>query len=251
VWCFEIFSRAARIVDDIAVAVDDHMRRGESLEHLYVDGALERDGAERRTPRDEVPNPSRTKRTDNNGQADAWRDVGAAAEDTVLPLDGNKEVVELADVLRQPKKQVSIRTQCVVKRRDDPVLEVDTEVNQQVATGDQIDAREGRITDDVVRRKYAKLANILGDNEAAAVGNEKSLAPLRRDAVEQIRRIARGARNGQGPLVDVSGEELHARNCRELVHMLAQQNGDREHFLTRRTARNPDAYGLVGAAPRE
>ena len=57
---------------------------------------------------------------------------------------------------------------------------------------------------------------------AAAVGDEEALSPLRRDAVEQRVGIARRARDRQRPLVDVGGEDLHARHGGAAVSMCSR-----------------------------
>ncbi len=125
------------------------------------------------------------------------------------------------------------------------------QIDQQIAAGDQIDARERRVPNDTVRREDTQRANVLGDHEAGAARHEEPLAALRRHGVEQRLRIARRACDREHALIDVGCEYLHARNRGQPFHMFASQHGDRKHLLARGAAWNPYAHGVVGAAALE
>ena len=97
--------------------------------------------------------------------------------------------------------------------------------------------------------KMQRSRTSLRDDEAAAVGDEEALPPLRRDTVQQCCRVAAGARDGERPLIDVGGEDLHARRPRSLVHVLAQQ--DRRCENTSSPVAQPGTQTrTVSSAPR-
>ena len=78
-----------------------------------------------------------------------------------LPLVEWREQVGLpGDALRQPQEQVPARLQGVVEGGQNALLQGGIEVDQQVPAGDQVEPREGRILDEIVRREQAHLPEI-------------------------------------------------------------------------------------------
>src|SRR4051794_22213965 len=68
--------------------------------------------------------------------------------------------------------------QRIVEDRNDMVLRLGPEVDQQVAAGDQVDARERWVAQHAVRREDTEVTHLLGHDVAAAVGGEEPGAPL-------------------------------------------------------------------------
>ena len=130
-------------------------------------------------------------------------------------------------------------------------LRIGAEIDQQVAAGDQVHARKGRIAQHAMRRKHAKIAHLLGDDKAAALGGEETLAPLRRHVLKQRRGIAAGARRAESVFVDVGGENRHPRRRAQRVHMFAQQDGDRKNLFAGGAAGRPDPHRIGRAASLE
>jgi hypothetical protein len=56
---------------------------------------------------------------------------------------------------------MTTRPQGVVESGKNPLLQAGLEVDHQVAAGYQVEAREWRILDEVVRREQAQLADVL------------------------------------------------------------------------------------------
>ena len=81
-------------------------------------------------------------------------DVRAGARvleiDPVSLIDRAEELRERPDGFRAPEQEVSTRVQRVVEGRDDAPLEGRRQVDQQIATADQIDSREGGIRGDIL-----------------------------------------------------------------------------------------------------
>ena len=126
-----------------------------------------------------------------------------------------------------------------------------SEIDQQVAAGNEVHAGERRVPDDAVRRKDAEIPDVLGDHVAAAVEGEVAPAALLRNALEQSLRVASGPGGRKRRLVDVGGEDLHARRDLEPRHLLAHENRDGVDLLTGRAAGDPHANGIFGTAPLE
>src|SRR6202023_516542 len=66
--------------------------------------------------------------------------------------------------------------------RDDLRLELTAEIDQEVAAGDQVDARERRIAHDAVCRKDAQIPQLFAHRVAHVVGRKEPLEPPRRHA---------------------------------------------------------------------
>ena len=163
-------------------------------------------------------------------------------------LERYEQIVELAHALRGAKEQIAIGTQRIVEGRNHLALQIEAEIDQQVAAGDQVDAGKGWVANHVVWREDAQVAHFLGHREAAAIGDEKAFAPFGRDAVEQRARILGEACDGEGVVVDIGGEDLDARHDIEPVHVLAQQDGERVDLFAGGAAGDPDPHDIVGAA---
>ncbi|MNT48598.1 hypothetical protein D3C72_1853880 [compost metagenome] len=78
-------------------------------------------------------------------------DVAAALEDAVLFIDGAEHVGKLRGVFRHAQEQIAAAAQRIVERRDDLLLNVAAEIDQQIAAGHQVNAGKGRIAQHVVR----------------------------------------------------------------------------------------------------
>src|SRR5262249_13022483 len=100
-------------------------------------------------------------------------DMIAALKQTMLAVDALKQLAVMADVLRGTEEEVTAWAQCEVKHRNDARLKLGAEIDQQIAAGDEIDARERRIAHDAVRREDAEIADLLDDDVAGIVFGEE------------------------------------------------------------------------------
>ncbi len=184
---FQIFTGAAREVDDVAVARGSTLRRREPLRAcVYRPCDALRRAAEHGPARARArPDARRAAQRRSMGKRICGDDVGATAEDPVLLLDRHEQFVELADVLRRAEKKVAARTQRIVKRRDHLVLHVGAEIDQQVAARHEVDARKRRVANHAMRRENAEIAYVLGQYITAALEPEKALPAFLGNAVEQ------------------------------------------------------------------
>lgn len=114
-------------------------------------------------------------------------------------------------------------------------------IDHQVAATQQVEAGEWRILDDVLHGKHDHLADFLLHLVARVVLGEEASQPLRRDILRDVGRVAAGAGAGDGLVVEVRGVDLYIEVVVGIVHVLAQQHGDRVGFLAGGAARHPGA----------
>ena len=79
------------------------------------------------------------------------------------------------------QKQKTAWVQRVVKCLHHPVLQLGVEVDQDVAAGDQIEPREGRILDDAMHGEGAQLADLTPQTIVVAVFDKPPLQALGRN----------------------------------------------------------------------
>ncbi|MNV50845.1 hypothetical protein D3C71_1428730 [compost metagenome] len=130
---FQVLSGAPGVIDDVAVAVDQHVGRRMLRQHLAVDGLAQRRSAGLRAA---VRGMERV-RFMHGGQGDRrprlCADIRAALEDPVFFVDRAEQVVELSDVFRHAQEQIAAWSQRVVERGNDLLLDAAAEIDQQIA----------------------------------------------------------------------------------------------------------------------
>ena len=105
-----------------------------------------------------------------------------ALVELLFAIQGCKQIVKLAHAFRGAQKQKSTWVQGVVEQRDEFFLQISAQVNQQVATTDQVQPGKGRIFNHALLRKNQHVADAFMDaiGRFARLGDEKAREPLRR-----------------------------------------------------------------------
>ena len=85
------------------------------------------------------------------------------AVDAPVRVDGLELVGQLARRLARAEEQHAAGLEREVKQRQHLLLHQRLEVDQQVAAGDEVDARERRVVDHVVLREHDHLPQLLDD----------------------------------------------------------------------------------------
>src|SRR5205814_7256293 len=70
--------------------------------------------------------------------------------DLVLLLHWFEQLCERANRLGRAQEEKPFRFKGVMKRRHDPFLQTGFEIDQQVAATDEVDAREGRVAQEIL-----------------------------------------------------------------------------------------------------
>src|SRR5690606_13802768 len=78
-------------------------------------------------------------------------------------LERLEQVREGSDRLRRPKEQDSVGFESIMKNRQELLLQLGVQIDQQVATSEQVQSRKRRILDHVLRSKDDHLADLLAD----------------------------------------------------------------------------------------
>ena len=248
----QIHPGAAVQVEDVAPAVDQCARRSDLLQERllgelaqrHLGGELRRGGARRQQ---RIGRPGRRQEMAQQRARQAV-EVALPLIDLGLAVQRGEQVAELAHPLGSAQKQDSARLQCVVKQRDELLLQFRPHVNEQVAAADQVNPGKRRVLDHVLLGKDQQVADVLVNPIDAAVRlrREKPRQPLRRHVHRDARRIESRPRRGDRPAVDVGGEDLHRIVEFQGVHAFHQQDGDRVGFLAGGASRRPDPDGLAG-----
>ena len=180
-----------------------------------------------------APRPGRAGR-----RADGRREPLA---EPVLGVHRAEQVPVGGDRLGRPEEQVPARPQGVVEQGDQLLLQVRPEVDEQVPARDQVEPGERRVADQVVAREQAQLPDLLDHVVLAALLEEEPLEPLGRHVLGDRQRVGPLAGDGQGPLVDVGGEDLDLGRVRDPVEPLADEHGQGVRLLPGGAPGHPDA----------
>jgi hypothetical protein len=169
--------------------------------------------------------------------------------DLCFAINRCKEVREISYTLGRTQQQNTVRVQCVVEQRHEPLLQLRAHINEEVAAANQIEFRKWRVFDDVVLGKNEHVADDLMDAVGSAVGLfllEKVGQPLRRNVRDDTGWVNADAGLFDRFTVDIGGENLHLEALLLIFHVFAQQHRNGIGFLAGGTARHPDANDLVG-----
>ena len=124
-------------------------------------------------------------------------------------VERKEQVVVSRDVLRKAEKEIAARPQSIMEQRDDLALQRGLQVDQQIAAGDQVEARERRVADHAVRREDAHVAQLLRRASSCPSScTKKRFSRSGETSLTELRRIAAGARDRHRRLVDVGREHL-------------------------------------------
>src|SRR5260221_1923178 len=82
-------------------------------------------------------------------------------EDAVLLVERSEQIAVAGDRLRQAEEEEPVGPERVVEDRYKPGLQLRLEIDQQIAAGNQIEARERRIAENAFRKEGATVPHIL------------------------------------------------------------------------------------------
>ena len=119
-------------------------------------------------------------------------------------------------------------------------LQVLFEINKQVAAGDQVHPREGRITQKILSGEDDHLAEELGDAIIAILLDKEPAQPFRREVVHEAFCIRAGAGFIERRLVDVGGKKLKLTRVARLLGEFHERHGSGIGFLTGGATQHPD-----------
>ena len=157
-------------------------------------------------------------------------------------------VVQFADVLAAAHEEMTFRVQRMIEDREDVILHLRLQIDEQVAADNEILLGKGRVAQEVVGGKDHHLAQAVVDLVAVLAPAEEAAQAGRRDIGHHAVEIVALTGTLQRLAVDVGGKDLDFALETVLIHVLAAEHGQRVCFLARRAARRPDAHdALFGA----
>ena len=238
---------AAGKVKDLELRVDDDISRTVFLGDL-VGPAADREREAAGPLRKLRLGGGRLRRRAASDQREFGQDLRRsfeAPEQPIAAIDGGEQLLVPGDVLRCAEEQQSAGPQREMEDRNHPVLEVGVEVDEEVPARQQVDPREGRVLDQIVRREDAHLPQVLDHAVGVALLHEPPAEPLRRHMFGDRARIAAGPRRAERARVEIGRENLHRRSVVDRLEIFGKQDSDRIGFLAGRAAEHPDPE-LVG-----
>ena len=153
-----------------------------------------------------------------------------------------EQVVVPPDRFGIAEKQMPALPQREMAKRDDPLLRVRLQIDQEIAARDEVQPRERRVAQQVLRREHDHVAQLLGDLEASRRAFRRSAGDARpRQAGHGGGRIDAIPRLAQIVFLGVGREHLQVEPLAGRFGLLRHQHGDRIGLLARRAGRNPDA----------
>ena len=152
------------------------------------------------------------------------------------------------DRFGRAEKQVAVRLKCEMKQRQHPLLHRRLEIDQEVAADDEVEPREGRVLQQVLRREGDRLADLPLDAVGVVLRVEEALEPLGADVLVDARGINAGAGGGQHGCRDVGREEPQVQVLALLGHRLGEQHGKGVGLLAGGATGEPNPNGRAGGA---
>ncbi len=183
-------------------------------------------------------------------QAVSEATVANLGEDLPVTIFGTEFGGQIAQTLARAQHQKTIGFECEMEGGDGPFLCCTLEINQQVATGHQINAGERRIAQQIVFGEDQRFTQIGGDLEdTTGLFDEILVAQLLRHVGEAALRVFAFSGREQRFLVQVGGQNLDIGGFAALLEGFEEQNRNRVGLFAGRAAAYPDAYLFADFAP--
>ncbi len=230
---------------DLPRRIDHHGRRPEALGQIAAQRIRE---VERRASCREPA--ARGGRRGRRSLGPAHRRPGAggvaAPEHPPARVERTEELLGAADALARAEEQEAAGVEAVVEDGKQVLLRARKQIDEEVAAGDQIHARERRIVQHVLNGEHDGVAQRLLRPEVAVLLHEEALEAVGADVRRDAFRIASRAGGLDRDRVEIRREDLELEVLAELLERLEQDDGERVRLLARRAAGDPDAQHRAG-----
>ena len=153
--------------------------------------------------------------------------------------------------LRAAEEENSSRLEHLMEEGEELSLPVGVEIDEEVAADQQVEARKGRILEEVVMSEYDHLPQHLCHLPAVIDPGKEAHEPLFPEVGVDVVGIEAGTGPGDRRLVKIGGEELDPGIKLPFIQVLADENGHRVDFFAGGAAGVPNAHRFVGVPIRE
>ena len=176
----------------------------------------------------------------------------AVADLPIDPLrlgDRLEPVVEAAHRLGAAEHQNAALAEREMEQQKDLLLRFGAQIDQEVTARDQVETRERRIGQHILRREDHRPAQLRHHPVAVVLLCKEAGEPLRRHISCNRFRIASLAGESDRILVDIGGENLQLDIPLRRRDLLEKEHGERIGLLAGAAAGNPDAQRPVQGVP--
>ena len=127
-----------------------------------------------------------------------------------LGIDRLKQLAERTNRLRAAQQQQTVWAQAVVKQGQQPALQRGVEVDQEIATAEDVEPGEGRVKHDIMLREKHHVADRFVHDQRASLHIEIARHVLRLHGGHHLGRVAARTRRGDGVRAQIGGKYLQA-----------------------------------------
>src|SRR5208283_5059843 len=128
-----------------------------------------------------------------------------------------------------------------MKKRQDFVLRLRLQIDEEIATANEVYVGKRRVRQNVVNREHDAVAQFVRHPILIIFFREESRQPVRRNIRLDRIWIEPVARECDGVRIDVRRENLKAGRPLQLLESFEKQHGERIGLFTGAAARTPDA----------
>src|SRR5207237_725493 len=126
--------------------------------------------------------------------------IAHPGEDAMLEIDGLEELSEAGEVLAPAEQEEPAAIQAVMEHRNQPLMELRSEVDEHVAAADEVELCEGGIACQIVDDEHAPIADALGDPPLLPCAMEEPLQAMFPQVAQCRLRVESRPRALDGPL---------------------------------------------------
>ena len=162
-----------------------------------------------------------------------------ATKDPIFFVYRLEKVWVAGDTLGRTEEEKASGAKHVVENQEQLFLQFCAEVDKDIATGNEVELREGRIPDQAVLGENAHLTQFVGYPVELTLAIEKVSESLRRYMFGYFHGVATPSCLSEHLGVEVGREDLYARP--KPIEVLAEQDRERVRLLAGGTAGHPDA----------
>ena len=142
------------------------------------------------------------------------------------------------------QKEIALVVERIVERGKKPFLRLAIEIDEHIATDNQIETRKRRVAQQIVYGKKNVLANFRFHLVAIFSFSEKAFEAGGRHLFGNGGRIDAAAGKGNCLFIQIGGKDLEARWFAYLRRIFGKLHGHRVRFLPGGAARHPHAHSI-------
>ncbi len=157
----------------------------------------------------------------------------AAAEDAQLHVQRVVQIGRIAHRFATAEKEHTVGIERKAEQIHRFFLQHRLQINQHIAAGNQINIGEGRIFQQVVRRKHHHFPNVAGNMKIVIFALKILAQQMRRQISDDAFRVHPIAGALHGVTIDIGGEDFDINRTADPIHDFAADHGQRVGLFAR------------------